>query len=71
MKRKHSIYKVIKRRCDKSMKRSKERTGNWKCNEDCVNCFCCIEMDDDVFGEEAHFDIRRVRKNERLSKNKE
>ena len=60
---------IIKRRCDVPMKRSKERTRRWKCNKDCRNCFCCIEMDNN--GDEEHVDIRRVRKDERLSATKE
>lgn len=65
----HLKKTIIKRRCDKPMKRSKERTRRWKCNKDCRNCFCCIEMDTSF--DEEHVDIRRVRKNERLPKDKE
>lgn len=49
---------IIRRRCDKSMRRSKERgyifkTGkHWKCPGDCRDCICCIEQDQD--GNERH-----------------
>ena len=65
----HPKKTIIKRRCDIPMKRSKERTRCWKCNKDCRNCFCCIEMDNGEY--EEHVDIRRVRKDEGLPKDKE
>jgi hypothetical protein len=48
---------ITKRRCDKSMRRSKEKgyklTGqHWKCPGDCRGCVCCIEKDQE--GNERH-----------------
>ena len=53
---------IVRRRCDKSMRRSKEKgyriTGNhWKCPGDCRGCFCCIETDD--LGNERHMPYSR------------
>ena len=48
---------IVRLRCDRSMRRSKERGRNiygirWKCPGDCRRCFCCIEQDQD--GNERH-----------------
>lgn len=48
---------VIRRRCDTSMRRSKEQcrlpSGKfWKCSGECNECMCCIYTDDE--GKEAH-----------------
>lgn len=50
---------IISRRCDKAMKRSKQRgylprnyKQHWYCTGDCPGCFCCIEKDQD--GNERH-----------------
>lgn len=48
---------IVRRRCDRPMRRSKERGYKapgvrWKCPEDCRKCFCCIEADQD--GNERH-----------------
>lgn len=50
---------IIGRRCDESMKRSKEKCitplyTRWKCNNDCKTCICCIYKIND--GTEHHFD---------------
>ena len=34
-----NMYQV---RCDEPMKKSKERTGSWKCMGDCRRCICGI-----------------------------
>ena len=38
---------ILKRECDKAMKRSKEKCWTpegrrWRCDGDCKNCICCI-----------------------------
>ena len=43
--------KIIKRECDKAMKRSKERCKTpdgirWRCDGDCKNCICCIATEE-------------------------
>ena len=48
---------IVKMRCDRSMRSSKERgyliSGlHWTCPGDCRRCFCCIEQDQD--GNERH-----------------
>lgn len=53
---------IVRRRCDRSMRRSKEkgyiRTGaHWKCPGNCRGCFCCIEQDQD--GNERHAGYKR------------
>lgn len=56
---------MTERRCDKSMKRSKEQAHfpdgkRWKCSGDCEYCFCCIIKLEN--GDEEHVDIRRIQK---------
>ena len=51
---------IINRRCDEPMRRSKEKCNTpyhkrWKCNEDCKNCICCIQMDEQ--GNESHVNV--------------
>lgn len=67
----HPKKTIIKRRCDVPMKRSKEKAygHRWKCNGVCKTCICCIVTNES--GDEEHVDIRRVRKDERLSATKE
>lgn len=63
-----TIPTIIRRRCDKSMRRSKEKCTTpgrypWRCTEDCRNCFCCIYMDEN--GNESHVNVAsRMRYNE-------
>ena len=45
-------------RCDEPMRKSKEkcfvsRRIRWRCDKDCLNCFCCLIKDPD--GTEHHF----------------
>ena len=52
-------------RCDKSMRKSKERCLNryftkWKCTGECRECICAIVKEES--GEEHH--VSRVNKNE-------
>lgn len=44
-------------RCDKAMRRSKERCNTplftrWRCTGDCLSCPCCLIKDEN--GEESH-----------------
>ena len=39
-------------RCDKSMRRSKERARNWECTKECCKCICGIVKD--ANGNESH-----------------
>lgn len=53
--------KIKRRRCDKPMRRSKEkcltRSGeHWKCPGDCRGCLCCIEQDEDGNERHAHYE---------------
>ena len=55
-------YRIISRRCDEAMKRSKEKcfTPNhrrWKCTGECKTCICCLETIED--GTERHLPYRR------------
>ena len=55
-------YRIISRRCDKAMRRSKEKGftpyyKKWKCTGECKNCICCLERIED--GTERHFPYRR------------
>ena len=59
-------YKIISRRCDESMRRSKERCyissiGRmaWRCTGECSRCICCIETIED--GTERHVSLRGVK----------
>lgn len=56
-------YRVIGRRCDKAMKRSKERCfipsigrERWRCTGECRSCICCLETLED--GTERHVSLR-------------
>lgn len=47
----------MRTRCDKAMRRSKERCytpfhRRWRCNADCRSCVCCIVTEPD--GTEKH-----------------
>lgn len=53
---------IVKRRCDKSMRRSKEKGltkfgKRWRCPGDCRGCICCIEQDQE--GNERHATYNR------------
>lgn len=48
---------IKSRRCDKAMRRSKERCNTpyytrWKCKGECRTCICCIVKDEN--GDERH-----------------
>ena len=54
-------YRIISRRCDKPMRKSKERCNTpyytrWKCKAKCDECICCIEKDEN--GMERHVSNR-------------
>ena len=54
-------YKTYARKCDKAMRRSKERCyiasgRRWRCTEDCSSCICCMEKRYD--GTWEHFNPR-------------
>ena len=56
----HVLLSIVNRRCDEPMRRSKEKCITrlykpWRCNEDCSNCFCCIQMDEN--GNESHVNV--------------
>lgn len=53
----YTKLQIIGYRCDKPMRRSKEKgyisPGRyWKCTEDCKSCICCIFKDE--YGGEYH-----------------
>ena len=57
-----------KYRCDKSMRKSKERCytpyfKKWKCTEECLNCICCIVTS--PTGDESHVRRKDEQKAER------
>lgn len=63
---------IIRRRCDKPMRRSKESAENargrkqWKCDGRCKECFCCIEQDVDGF--ESHVNPKsQIRKRDDIN----
>lgn len=56
---------IIRRRCDKPMRKSKERAFlpgdnriHWRCTENCKECICCIETDEN--GNEKHVNRWRL-----------
>lgn len=57
-----SLPQIISHRCDKPMRRSKERCyiyagTHWKCTKDCKNCMCAIFKDE--YGGERHKGVIR------------
>ena len=53
---------IIRRRCDKPMRRSKEQGYvsegiPWRCTGECQDCFCCIYTTDD--GKDRHVNLTR------------
>lgn len=56
-------HRIIRRRCDTAMRRSKERCRipsidrqRWECRGECRSCICCIETAED--GSESHVSLR-------------
>ena len=52
--------RIINRRCDEPMRRSKEqcytRSGvHWRCTKQCKTCMCCIEKE--YNGDESHVNM--------------
>lgn len=52
----------MKYRCDKPMRKSKERcyvrSGvHWTCTGECNTCICCIKMDE--YGNESHVGAKK------------
>ena len=69
-------YRTYARRCDKPMRRSKERgfmaSGRrWRCTEDCSSCICCLEKRYDGTWEHHNprFTGERIEDDERRSDN--
>ena len=53
-------YRIISRRCDEAMKRSKEKCitpqyRRWRCTGECKTCICCIYQTND--GKEHHVNL--------------